>query len=206
MVNGWFGIHEGLGEAGRLPSLSGDARRISATEVALLLLCGAAAAATVGFVKLGLRVPGHAIVLAVLPMALGLSLAPRRLAGTVMSAGAFGTALLLSGAGGAFGSGALTSLCLIGPTMDVALTGARGGWRLYGGLVLAGVAANLAALGSRGAAKLLGLDVGDTRPFDTWWLQAMLTYTLSGTIAGLAGALCWFQFTSRERRKRDAGA
>lgn len=206
MVNEWFGVHDGLGAAGRLPSLARDARRISALEVVLLLLCGAAAAATVGYVKLGLRVPGHAIVLAVLPMTLGLSLAPRRLAGSIMSAGAFGAATMMAGAGGSYGSGAMTSLCLVGPMMDLALTGARSGWRLYGGLVVAGIAANLAALASRGAAKLLGLDLPDTRPFDTWWVQAALTYTLSGTLAGLAGALCWFQFRSRGPQDGDAAA
>jgi hypothetical protein len=200
MLKDWLIVHDGLVAAGRLPSLARLHRRISAVEVLLLLLCGATAAATVGFVKLGLRVPGHAIVLAVLPMAFGLSLAPRRLAGSVMSAGAFGTAALLSALGVVtYGSGAIVSLCLIGPMMDLALAGVRSGWRLYLGLVLSGVAANLAALGSRAAAKLLGLDLASARPFDTWWLQAAGTYTLSGVIAGLVGALCWFHLRDRRR-------
>ncbi len=198
MVNDWFDVHDGLVAAGRLPSLARVRRRVSAVELLMLLLCGAAAAATVGFVKLGLRIPGHSIVLSVLPMALGLSLAPRRLAGCVMSAGAFGTAALLSGAGAvSYGSGAFTSLCLIGPMMDFALAGARSGWRLYLGLVLAGATANLLALGSRAAGKLLGLDLAGARPFDSWWLQASLTYTLSGIVAGLVGAACWFHFSDR---------
>jgi hypothetical protein len=199
MVNDWFHVHDGLVAAGRLPSLA-RARRISAVELLLLLLCGAAAAATVGFVKLGLRIPGHSIVLAVLPMALGLSMAPRRLGGSVMSAGAFGTAALLSATGAAsFGSGSFTSLCLVGPMMDLALAGARTGWRLYVGLVLSGVGANLLALGSRAAAKVLGLDLAGARPFGTWWLQAAVTYALSGVVAGLVGACCWFHFKDRNR-------
>ena len=69
-------------------------------------------------------------------MALGLSLAPRRFAGSVMSTGALGTALLLSGAGAAtYGSGASISLALIGPMMDLALrrarTGGRSMWRSW---------------------------------------------------------------------------
>ena len=52
------------------------------------------------------NIRGAAIVLAALPMAFGLSLAPRHLAGSVMSAGAVGTALLLGGVGGAFGAAA----------------------------------------------------------------------------------------------------
>jgi hypothetical protein len=196
MVNDWFDVHDGLVAAGRLPSLS-RARRISAVELLLLLLCGATAAATVGFVKLGLRIPGHSIVLSVFPMAFGLSLAPRRLAGSVMSAGAFGTAALLSGAGAAnYGSGAFTSLCLIGPMMDLALSGARSGWRLYLGLVLSGVGANLLALASRAGAKLVGMDLAGARPFDSWWLQAVVTYSVSGVVAGLVGAFCWFQLST----------
>jgi hypothetical protein len=205
MVNHWFEIHDGLVAAGRLPSLAAAGRRISAIELLLLFLCGAAAATTVGFVKLGLGIPGHAIVLAVLPMALGLSLAPRRFAGSVMSAGAFGTAAALSSAGlVTFGWGALTSLCLTGPMMDLAVAGARQGPRLYLGLVLSGVAANLLALASRAVPKLLGIDLAGGRPFDAWWMQAALTYTLSGAVAGLVGAICWFQFSSGRHSEPQA--
>lgn len=198
MVNDWFVIHDGLLGAVRFPRLARRQQRISIAEVVLLLTCGAAAAMAVGFAKLGLRIPGHAIVLAALPMAFGLALAPRHFAGSVMSAGAMGAALVLGGAGGAsYGSGAFVSLTLLGPMMDVALRGARSGWLVYVALVLSGVGANLLALGSRAAAKLLGLDIAGARPFDSWWLQAAGTYTLSGVVAGLLGALCWFHFRDR---------
>jgi hypothetical protein len=202
MANNWFVVHDGLAAAGRFPSLARPHQRISAAELLLLSSCGAASAAAVGFAKLGLGIPGHSIVLAVLPMALGLSLAPRHLAGSVMSGGAFGTAALLSGLGATtYGSGALMSLGLIGPMMDLALRRVRSGWRLYAGLVVSGVAANLLALGSRAATKVLGLDLAGARPFDSWWLQALGTYTLSGIVAGLLGALCWFHFNDRRRRE-----
>ena len=81
MVNDWFVAHDGLIGAARLPSLAHPQQRISVAELMLLLSCGAAAAAAVGFIKLSLGIPGHAIVLSALPMALGLSLAPRRFAG-----------------------------------------------------------------------------------------------------------------------------
>jgi membrane associated rhomboid family serine protease len=83
--------------------------------------------------------------------------------------------------------------------MDLALRGVRTGWRLYLGFVLSGVAANLLALGSRAANKLLGFDLTGARPFDSWWLQAIGTYTLSGVVAGLLGALCWFHLNDRRR-------
>ncbi len=206
MVNDWFGIHDGLAEAARFPPLVRSRSRISAIELLLLLSCGAAAAAAVAFVKLSLRIPGHSIVLAALPMVLGLALAPRRLAGSVMSAGAIGTAWLLSSVGGAsYGSGAGVSLLLIGPMMDVAVRHARSGWRVYAALVLSGVVTNLLALGSRGAFKILGLDLaGGARPFDSWWLQASVTYTLSGVVAGLFGALCWFHLNERKNPEPHA--
>lgn len=205
MVNDWFVVHDGLIGAARFPPLARPRHRVSTAELGLLLACGAAAAAAVGFVKLSLGIPGHAIVLAALPMALGLSLAPRRLAGSVMSAGALGTAFLLSGVGGVtYGSGASVSLSLIGPMMDVALRGAHRGRRVYVALVVSGVAANLLALGSRAATKLLGLDLAGARPFDSWWLQAAVTYTLSGAVAGLLGAVCWFHFNDRSGQRKQS--
>lgn len=195
----WFVVHEGLTAAARVPSLARSGR-ISALELLALLTGGAVAAAAVGMAKLGLGIPGHSIVLAALPLACGLSLAPRRLAGSIMSAGALGTALTLSGAGVAdYGSGAFVSLFLLGPMMDLALRGARSGWRVYAALVLAGTATNLTALASRAAAKLLGLDLAGARPFDGWWLLAMGTYAASGIVAGLLGAFCWFHLRNRSR-------
>jgi hypothetical protein len=197
-VNEWFVVHEGLAGAARVPSLVRSRQRVSALELVVLVASGAAAAAAVGMAKLGLGIPGHSIVLGALPLGLGLSLAPRRLAGSVMSAAALGTAWLLEGGGVAsYGSGSFVSLCLLGPMMDLALRGARGGWRVYAALVLAGTATNVTALASRASAKLLGLDLAGGRPFDSWWLQAMGTYTASGIVAGLLGALCWFHFNDR---------
>jgi hypothetical protein len=204
MVNDWFVVHDGLLGAGRLPSLARTKERVSATEWLLLLACGAAAAGVVGFLKLSLRIPGHSIVLAALPMVFGMSLAPRRLAGSVMSAGALGSTWLLSAAGADYGAGATVSLLLLGPMMDVALSRVQSGRRLYAALVLSGVATNLLALGSRAGAKVLGLDLAGARPFDSWWLQASLTYTLSGAVAGLLGALCWFHFNDRASRRPQA--
>jgi hypothetical protein len=205
MIDQIFRVHDGLVTAVRLPRMSGLSDRISVTELLLLLLCGAGAATAQAYVRLRLGIPGHAIVLSVVPMALGLALAPRRMAGSVMSVGAFTTAVCLTTfAQARYGGGAFTSLCLIGPMMDVALAGARRGWRLYAGLVLAGIVANFGALISRTGGKLLGFDLPGTRPFGSWWAQALLTYTLSGAVAGLLGALFWFQF--RGGRNRADGA
>ena len=161
------------------------------------LMCGATAAVAIGMVKLRLGIPGHSIVLAAVPMALGMALAPRRMAGCVMSGGALGTAWLLTTTGtGDYGSGSFVSLSLLGPMMDLALNGVQGGRGVYGALILAGLTTNTLALASRAVPKVLGLDVG-SRPWDSWWLLASVTYTLSGIIAGLLGAICWFHFNDR---------
>ncbi len=201
-----FRVHDGLLESARLPAIARGGQRISTAELLLLFLCGAAAASATGFIRLGLGIPGHAIVLAVVPMALGLALAPRRLAGFVMSAGAFGAANAFSLAGlTSYGTGAIVSLCVTGPILDFALARARGGWRLYLRLVLAGIIANLLALTSRGASKLLGFDLASMRPFATWWSQAAVTYTLCGAAAGLIAAACWFHLRDRKAQRNDLG-
>ncbi len=204
MIDNWFGVREGLALAGRIPALARLRKRISAAEILLLILCGAAAAASSGFIRLGMRLPGHSIVLSMIPMALGLALAPRRFSGCIMSAGAFGTAASLSFLGLAhYGSGASISLCLMGPMMDLAVAKVRSGWRLYLRLMLAGIGTNLLALASRSVSKLLGLDMASMRPFDTWWAQAIFTYTISGAVAGLIGALCFFRLRSQQSESEE---
>ncbi len=205
MMDSWFGIHEGLAAAGRIPAATRIRNRISAAELTLLFLCGGASAAMAGFVNLNLRLPGHSIVLSMLPMVLGLALAPRRFAGFIMSASALGTASAFGLTGLAhYGSGAFVSLCLMGPMMDLALTKIRTGWSLYFGLVLAGTATNLMAFGSRALSKLMGLNTASMRPFSLWWSQAIVTYTLCGAAAGLIGAFCFFHLRKQWSKSEAA--
>src|SRR5262249_44745800 len=140
-------LHRGLFASGRVPAVASPDRPASALEVALLVGLGAAAALATTLLDFSLRIPGHAILRSVFPMALGMALVPRRLAGTVMGASALATALVVGAArGGGPGAGALTSLCLTGPLLDLVLWGADRGWRLYLGFVLAGLGSNLVSL------------------------------------------------------------
>src|SRR5215470_5155154 len=129
-------VHDGLRTAGRVPALARPGRALSVAEVAILLLIGAAAAVATATLDFSLRIPGHAIIRSVFPMALGLALVPRRLAGSLMAASAAATTLALRAGGHGVGAGAVTSLCLTGPFLDLALLGARQGWRLYLGFLL----------------------------------------------------------------------
>lgn len=202
-MNRWFGIHDGLTIAGRMPSVVRGREHISVTEMAVLMTCGAAATSAISFIKLGLRLPGHAIVLAMVPLALGFALVPRRFSGFVMSGAALSTAIVFTAAGLAqYATGSFVSLCLMGPITDFALTKARSGWRLYLGLIVAGIITNLLALMSRTAGRLLGVDPS-WRPFGSWMSQAIVTYSLSGALAGLIGAICFFHLRNRSKTDRS---
>ena len=148
-------VHPGLAGGSRLRAWPHEGREAYVAEMAVLLGAGVLATVATAFFDFGLRIPGHAILRAVFPMSLGLALAPRRMGGLVMGLGAMGSALVLTAGGmAALGSGAMTSLLLTGPMLDLALWRPRHGWSLYVGFALAGLGSNLAALAVRAGAKL----------------------------------------------------
>lgn len=196
-------VHEGLLGGGRLPTLSRLGERLSATELVALVLAGCLAAVASAMLDLNLRVPGHAIIRAVFPMALGLALVPRHLAGTIMGTSALAAALGLSVAGVAgLGIGATASLCLTGPMLDIALARSRAGRQLYLRFVLAGIGSNLIAFAVQAAAKLL--HHSGSRPFGQWLPVASVTYVLCGAAAGLVSALFWFRFHPPTGSRQEA--
>jgi hypothetical protein len=203
-VSAVFGVHEGLSDSTRISSISRRVTDRATMQIGALALLGAGAALATGLIEFRLRIPGHAILRSVFPMALGLALVPIRKGGTLMGMSALGTALIMRACSvGNIGAGALTSLALTGPLLDVALIGARRGWRLYLGFVLAGIASNLVALCFRGGMKALTGDMGGGRLVGEWWHQASLTYPVCGLLAGLLSAAVWFRL--RGRRPSQAG-
>jgi hypothetical protein len=195
-------LHRELLASSRVAGWSSPADRLRFAELAVLVGAGVTAAVAVAYLDFSLRVPGHAILRAVLPMALGLSLAPRRLGGVVMGASACTTVMLLKAAGGRGpGLGALTSLCALGPVLDVALWRCRSGWPVYLSFALAGWGTNLLAFAIRGAGKMSGFDGLRMRPLSDWLTIAPWSYSLCGLVAGFLSAALWF----RLRVGRDAG-
>jgi len=190
-------VHPGLAQSTRLPVLAGQERGLQVAETLLLLAAGVGAALASAWLDFGLRIPGHAIIRAIFPMSLGLALAPRRMGGMVMGASALGSAAAINAGGfAALGAGAMTSLALTGPFLDLALWRAKRGWRLYLGFALAGLGSNVAALAVRAGAKLVGLGHPAARPLAEWWPQAIGTYAFCGLLAGLISALVWFRFAA----------
>jgi hypothetical protein len=181
-------------ESGRFPSLSGHSGRVRGMELGCLFVMGTLAAVAANLVEVKLRIPGHAIVRVIFPIALGLALVPRRGSGLVMGTVGLGTSLMIGVARfGTPGFGATTSLVLSGILMDLVARRARAGWQLYGGLAIAGCLTNLAAFGLKASTKLAGLDPGWSHWY-TWWPRAVISYPLSGLIAGLVCAMILFRF------------
>lgn len=199
-------IHPGLSSEGRLPALAKRGAPATRGEWMALLLLGAGAALVAAFLDLNLKIPGHAILRSVLPMGLGLALVPRRGAGCVMGAAALATALGLRQVGAAsLGIGAMSSLCLTGPLLDLAVAPARAGWQIYLSCGVAGMVSNLAALAIRGGGKLTGFG-GGSRRVDDWWQHAAFTYPACGLVAGLLAAIVWFRLWPKRRPAAEAAA
>jgi hypothetical protein len=179
----------------RLPSLA-QAPDISRYELAVLVFTGGASALLTTFLNFRLGIPGHHIVFAIFPLAVGFALVPRHLAGTIMSASALVTIGGLSLTSAHIpGVGVLTGLMLSGPLLDFALRWGRNGWRLYGAFVAAGAAANVGAFAVRAAAKYAGIGgLGGGRSFAAWLPVATWTYAVAGVLAGLLSAVVWFRY------------
>jgi hypothetical protein len=194
-------LSEGLRAGSRLRALTSD--RLRVVDLLALVGAGVAAAAATALLDFGWRIPGHAILRTVLPLALGLALVPRRGSGLVMSASAGVAMLVLRGAGLAGGgAGALTSLLLTGPLLDVACRKSRRGWQIYLALAAAGLASNMAAFAVRWMTKAAsggggGGGLGGGRALAEWQPQAIVTYAVCGLVAGLIGAAICFRATSR---------
>lgn len=190
-------INSSLRASTRLRPLSAAQRGAGLAELASLVGAGFLAAAASVLVDLHLRVPGHAILIAVLPLSLGLALVPRQLGGAVMGCSAAAAALGAPWLGmEPLGAGALTSLCLTGPMLDAALWRARPGWSIYLRFALAGLATNVAAFAVRGGAKLLSSGVSG-RALNEWLSVAPVSYALCGLAAGLISAVVWFRWNPR---------
>ena len=114
-----------------------------------------------------------------------------------------GLGIRFLGPGTGLSLGALTSLTLTGPLLDVCVQRARTGWRLYLAFAMAGLGANLVAFFVRGGAKLLSFEHVGARPLSNWILHASYSYALCGILAGLISAAIWFQAT--QSKESDPG-
>jgi hypothetical protein len=168
----------------------------------LLGAAGAAAATCVMGLDFSWRIPGHAILRAVLPIVSGLALVPRCYGGAVMGLSAAATCTIAGSMRAELpGLGAMTSLLAIGPILDASLARIRTPRGVWLALALAGLITNGLAFLVQATHKaavgpgLMGLD--------GWWHRAVWSYPICGLVAGLASAVIWFQLTDRTASSSD---
>lgn len=178
----------------RFKFLTGSQGLVYPYNLFLLVGFGILAGIAVSQIKLSFGIPGHSIVKIMIPMAIGLSLAPVRSAGAIMGISGLVTALIsqiLTNSTGT-GTGAYTSLVCTGVLMDLTLYFANTGWKLYSGLMVSGLIANMVALYVRSGFKsFFKINIID---FNTWYQTAAFTYPICGLLAGLLCALVVFKF------------
>ena len=198
---GLLRLDEDLRLVSRFPALGAERDAARLLDLATLVGAGAAAALLTHLLRLHLGIPGSSIMFSVVPLSLGVALVPRRGAGAVMSVAALATSAALWLAGLHLdGVGAMTSLVVTGPLLDVAGRWHRPGWRLYAGFVAAAAVSNAAAFAVRGAAKALALGGTAGGGLHVWWPRAVVSYAAAGVIAGLVSAAAWFRLRARPAR------
>src|ERR1700754_3288855 len=87
MIASWT-LNDELASRSRLADYASSPRANAAAQLTLLIALGVFAAILTSIAASPIRLPGHAILRGTLPLICGLSLAPRRGVGTIMSVAA----------------------------------------------------------------------------------------------------------------------
>lgn len=190
-----FACRAALGRSCRIGPLARGDDRPTTREIVTLLGAGAVAAVAIAVLSLGIRVPGHAILRAALPMVAGIALVPRRLAGSVMALGAATTAALMFAAGAVHWQPAsLVALLALGPAIDLAMAGANSpGWWIYVRFAGAGALANSLAFAVRAGSAWLAVDGPGPHRLNQFGWPVFLSFALCGAAAGLLSAAVCFR-------------
>src|SRR5262249_55100060 len=148
---------------------------------------GVVAALAVAFVSPQMRVPGHAILKATLPIVLGVAVVPRWFSGTIAGiASAATVGCLLATGRGNLQPAAVTALLAIGPAVDLAMSRAgAAGWRLYLRFAIAGLLANMLAFAVRWGAGAIEPAGAQHHMMNQPSLVRLLSFAACGLIAGL---------------------
>lgn len=181
-----------LEQPGQLSLRSGTAARTC--DVLVLILAGIIAAALIAFMQTPLRIPGHVILKAALPIAGGLAFTRFSWAGTLAGASAISSCALFLMAGvGHIPAAAFVSLSAIGPALDLARRFTpRASLPYWIGFAMAGLLTNLAAFAARFVAAW-----GQSGTWHPFYMQqlggwALASFAICGITAGIVGgAACY---------------
>ncbi len=189
----------GLGQTRRIKPAPHAADTVDELGIAVLLLAGAIAAVAVMAFHPAMRIPGHAILRAALPMVFGMAVVPRRMSGSIMAAGAATAVALFSTTGwGNWQPAAVVSLLAFGPAMDLALAGpSKAGWLVYLRFALAGMLANSAAFVLRGGFSIFGLDASRPHALPRFDAGVFFSFAACGAVAGLVAAVVCFRASAK---------
>jgi hypothetical protein len=173
--------------------LAGTEIQFATRELAILGVAGVVAALAVAFIQSPVRIPGHAVLKASLPLACGMAFIAKPLAGAVAGSASLFTAAVLMLAGfGNLQAAALVSLLLVGPALDWARRDTqfnRFGWFMRFALV--GLAVNLAAFVVRWGTAFWQADGWHPLNFRTLGFVATVSFAVCGIVAGvICGAMC----------------
>jgi hypothetical protein len=177
----------------RQGDLAGTEIQFATRELAILGVAGVVAALAVAFVQTPLRIPGHAVLKAALPLACGMTFIGKPLAGTMAgSASLFTAAVLMLTGFGNLQAAALVSLLLVGPALDWARRYSqtnRFGW--FARFAIAGLAVNLAAFVVRWGTAFWQADGWHPLNFRALGSVAMVSFAVCGIVTGvICSAMC----------------
>jgi hypothetical protein len=164
---------------------------LSADRVLILVGAGVVSACAIAFLQTPLRIPGHAIFKAGLPIAGGIALVSRPLAGTVASASGMFTAAIFMLVGiGHLSAAAMVPLIAFGPAADLARKNANDRWSILLRLGLAGLGVNLLAFSVRWSGAFFQNDLLHSLSFRQFIATALVSFALCGLGAGgIAGVI-----------------
>ena len=177
-------------------------------DLLVLSAAGASAAVMRGLLDLHLGLPGHSILLVVLPYTLGLAAVQRNGSGIAMSAAASITFFSMRGLGlgGQIGPGALTSLMALGPLLDFFVSRVKKSClAIYSAAITAAVVTNAVAFTTRAITKLSGARPGH-HLWQSWLPRALASYTVCAIVAGLVSAAIAFRYHQRQENNKRVGS
>jgi hypothetical protein len=193
-------VNSSLEAARRFARPIGSTGSVARAEWLILLGSGAASAVMALFIR-GWGIPGSTVLQALLPMAAGLAVVPRRGAGATMGAAALVTGMLLGGLGvRPANASTLVRLFLLGACLEAGPLKSDKPGRVWPWFVAAGLAANVLGLGAKALFAQLGAEGWGGHGVFAFWPWRLLSFAACGALAGGLCAVVFF----RRRSPRDS--
>jgi hypothetical protein len=192
-----------LADVRRVAWPTAQSAKVTPAEVALLVGAGVASA-ILSLMLDRWGIPGSTILQAILPMAAGLALVPRRGSGAVMAATALATGLVLLGIGTLhITPSALSRLFLLGLCLEIGVARVEKQRGVVLWFILAGLLTNLLGFGVKALGAQVGLEgLGASRGMFSTFPLRLTSWVLCGAVAGAIAGLVFFRAKSDQRAQQ----